>query len=352
MSITQKPYGSLPTGEAVTEYTITTPSGSGVSIIDFGATITRIVVPDRDGKLDDVNLSVDDVALYQQGKCGSMGAVIGRVGNRIANAEFTLEGKQYTLGQNNGVNNLHGGPKGFNVRMWKAEPVCVNGGDALKLTLTSPDGDQNFPGEVCVEVIYTFSAQNELGITYSAKTSRTTLLNLTNHAYFNLDGHASGSIENQELQVFANCITEVREGLIPTGRLAPTANKPYDFSKPVRLGDVLSHAETDPDMKPAGGVDFNYCMGSDRESKVCAVLYSPKTGREMTVETDLPGVQVYTGQGLNVTGKDGTAYTRFGGICLETQRYPDAIHHPHFPGIVVRPQENYFTSTVYRFGVR
>lgn len=351
MSIAQRPFGVTPNGEKVTEYTMTNRDGASVSILDFGGIITRILVPDRDGKLDDVSLSFDDIDVYAQGRSGSMGMLIGRVGNRIRGASFELEGRTYTLPKNNNGNCLHGGV-GFGLRMWEARPVLVEGGDALELTLTSQDGDQGFPGTLKVKVTYTFTDHNELGIHYKASTDQTTLCSLTNHAYFNLDGHASGTVRDQELQINADLVTEVGEGLIPTGRLLPVSEVPYNFTSPTRIGDVLDKTPECPGMTMAKGVDFNFCAGRDRETKVIATLYSPKTGRVMDVITDQPGVQCYTGNNLDNDGKDGVHYGPYAGVCLETQHYQDAIHQPHFPSIVLRPQDTYDTLTIYRFGVR
>lgn len=351
MSITIRPFGQEQNGFPVTEYTLTNARGAAVSILDFGGVITNILVPDRNGKLGDVNLGFDDAKAYTVDS-GSMGALIGRVGNRIADATFDLEGQTYPLVANNGVNNLHGGPEGFNLRMWKVEQTEGKGVNSLRLSLVSPDGDQGFPGELNVQVTYTFDNQNVLGIEYVATTSKTTLVNLTNHAYFNLDGHDAPTVEDLELQVFADSVSGVREGLIPDGTMIPQSDVVYGFDKPKRMGDVLQYTDTDAEMQAAGGVDFNYCAGNDRMTKCIAVLYSPKTGREMKVITDMPGVQVYTGQGLHQMGKGGIQYRPFSGMCLETQRYPDAIHQPYFPSIVLRPQEVYYTKTEYVFGIR
>ena len=351
MSIAQRPFGVTPNGEKVTEYTMTNRDGASVSILDFGGIITRILVPDRDGKLDDVSLSFDDIDVYAQGRSGSMGMLIGRVGNRIRGASFELEGRTYTLPKNNNGNCLHGGV-GFGLRMWEARPVLVEGGDALELTLTSQDGDQGFPGTLKVKVTYTFTDHNELGIHYQASTDQTTLCSLTNHAYFNLDGHASGTVRDQELQINADLVTEVGEGLIPTGRLLPVSEVPYNFTSPTRIGDVLDKTPECPGMTMAKGVDFNFCAGRDRETKVIATLYSPKTGRVMDVITDQPGVQCYTGNNLDNDGKDGEQYRPNAGVCQETQHKQDANQQPHFPSIVLRPQDTYDTLTIYRFGVR
>jgi aldose 1-epimerase len=351
MSITTTPYGHDQHGAPVTEYTLTNAGGAYVSILDFGGIITSIVVPDRHGKLADVNLGFADAGRYTSDN-GSMGALIGRVGNRIAGAQFRLDGQVYVLGANNGPNNLHGGPEGFNMRMWQAAPKDVVGMDALELTLVSPDGDQNFPGTLHVTVTYTFTNACALGIHYRATTDKTTLVNLTNHAYFNLDGHDAPDVRDHTLRVFADYVTEAGPGLIPTGRLIPQADVVYGFETEKRIGDVLAHTDTDPAMQAAGGIDFNYAAGDDRLQKMIAVLYSPNTGREMSVVTDLPGVQVYTGQGLHQQGKGGVTYHAYSGLCLETQRYPDAIHQPQFPSIVLRPGEVYLTTTTYHFGVR
>ena len=224
--------------------------------------------------------------------------------------------------------------------------------DTLHLTLTSPDMDQGFPGKLTVAVTYTFDDAHALGIEYRATTDQTTLVNLTNHAYFNLDGHDAPDVLDHRLTVFADAVAGVREGLIPDGTLIPQADRVYGFQTEKRLGDVLAHIDTDPDLKAARGVDFNYCAGFDHINKCIATLYSPHTGRVMKVFTDLPGVQVYTGQGLHQLGKGGVRYHAFSGMCLETQRYPDAIHQPQFPSIVLRPQETYYTKTEYRFGIR
>lgn len=352
MSITTRPFGTTPSGIPVTEYTLTNASGASVSISEFGGAITRIMVPDRDGRLADVNLGFDNVDVYAGGKGGSMGMLIGRVGNRIKGGTFDLEGETYTLPQNNHGNCLHGGTVGFGMRMWTAEPVELEDTQALILTLISEDGDQGFPGTLRVRVTYTFSDNNELGIHYQAQTDRTTIINLTNHAYFNLEGHDAGDVRDHRLQINADLYTEVGEGLIPTGRLLPVAGSAIDFTEMTRVGDVLDRTPTDPAMTLAGGVDFNFCAGRDRETKRIASVYAPRSGRTMDVITDQPGVQCYTGNNLNHDGKDGVHYGPYAGLCLETQHYQDSIHQPHFPSIVLRPEDVYDTLTVYRFGTR
>lgn len=349
MSITKRPFGVAPSGEAVTEYTLTNASGASVSVIDLGGAITKIIVPDRDGALGDVVLGFDGVDAYAAS--GSMGTLIGRVGNRIKDASFSLEGKTYALSKNSHGNCLHGGATGFGVRMWTAEAIEVEDTPALILSLVSEDGDQGFPGRLEVTVSYTFSPDNELGIHYHARTDKPTLVNLTNHAYFNLEGQGR-TVLDHELRIDAELYTEVGEGLIPTGRLLPVAGTAFDFTSMTRVGDVLDRISSDPTLTLGGGVDFNYCAGRDRETKRIATLRAPKSGRVMDVITDQPGVQCYTANFLNADGKEGVHYDRFAGICLETQHYPDAIHQPQFPSIVLRPEDIYDTLTVYRFGVR
>lgn len=350
MSVTQRPFGALPNGQAVTEYVLTNRQGASVGVLDFGGILTQILVPDREGRLGDVNLGFDHGAPYAQNE-PYLGALVGRVGNRIAGARFTLEGKEYLLGKNNGENNLHGGPQGFNLRFWTAAASEPEGVPTLTLSLVSPDGDQGFPGTLSVTVVYRFTDEGELSIRYHATTDKTTLCNLTNHAYFNLDGQDSGTIENLELQIFADALNETDNALIPTGTLLPTQGLLYGFQSPTRLGEVLAQKAKDPALANANGVDCNYCLGRKGEKKVCAKLYSPQTGRLMTVVTDQPGVQVYTGQGLTLAGKGGAYYGPYAGICLETQHYPDAIHHPAFDSIVLRPQDVYDSETCYRFEI-
>ena len=345
MQITKRSYGNDHHGNPITEYTMTNHNGASVSVMDLGATVTRILMPDRDGKLGDVVLGYDDALSYIE-KSGFLGALVGRFGNRIGGAKFSLDGKEYVLTPNDGPNNLHGGPDGFDKRVMAVEMTDKG----LRFSLVSPDGDQGFPGALTMEAEYTLSDDNDFTISYRATTDKTTIVNLTNHSYFNLDGHDAKDIRNLELQMFTDFVTETDNGLIPTGKFISTSDVVYGFEKPERIGDVLDRS--DAAMKNAHGVDFNYCAGRDREDKRIATLYSPKTGREMQVYTDLPGVQVYTGQGLNQTGKGGVQYGMYGGVCLETQRYPDAIHHPHFPSVVLRPGEVYRTHTSYRFSVR
>ena len=345
MQITTKAFGKDHQDRPVTEYTLTNASGASVSVLDLGGTVTRILMLDRNGTLGDVVLGYDDALSYLQNG-GYLGALIGRFGNRIGGSSFSLNGKHFPLTANDGSNNLHGGPDGFDRRIFSAELT----NNVLRLSLISPDGDQGFPGTLTIDAEYSLSDDNAFTIAYRATADQTTIVNLTNHSYFNLDGHDAKDIKDLVLQMFTDFVTETDEALIPTGRLIPAGEVVYGFQTPTRIGDVLDNP--DAAMQNAGGVDFNFCAGRDREDKLIAALYSPKTGREMQVFTDLPGVQIYTGQGLHQTGKGGVPYRKYGAICLETQRYPDAIHHPHFPSVVLRPEEIYYSKTTYRFSVR
>ncbi len=350
MPITTKSFGKTKGGQDVTLYTLKNHTGASVGIIDLGGTIVSIIVPDKNGVMADVNLGFDNVSDYE-GDCGYMGALIGRFGNRIGGASFDLDGVTYPLVANDQSNNLHGGPEGFNLRIWDVNAYEEENACFLACTLESPDMDQGFPGHLKVKVVYGWNDQNELSIHYHATTDKATVINLTNHAYFNLDGFDAGDIKDLEMQIFADSVTETTPDLIPTGTFLPCGELVYGFQKMSKLGDVLAHCATDPVMKTAGGVDFNYCASTDKTDKCIALLRSPKTGRTMKVITDEPGVQCYTGHGLNHTGKNGVHFGAYAGMCLETQHYPDAMHHDHFPSVVLRPDEEYDTTTIYSFGV-
>ena len=314
-----------------------------VELLPYGAAVRAIYVPDRNGDRRDICLGYDRLEEYRD-RDACFGGTIGRCANRIGGARFTIDGREYRVTANEGENCLHGGNEGFHRRLW--DFVCTE--DAVTFSYTSPDGEEGFPGTVHAEVTYRLTG-GELSIEYRARTDRSTVVNLTNHAYFNLDGHDAGTVENLTLQINADCVTEADPALIPTGRLLPQKGLAYDFTEEVRLGDVLARTPVDPVMRDAGGVDFNYCAGRDRETKLIATLRSPKTGRRMDVITDQPGVQCYTGQGLDHTGKGGVHYGPYAGVCLETQHYPDAIHRPHFESYVLRPQDKYDTFTIFRF---
>lgn len=310
-------------------------------ILTYGATLRSLLVKDKNGNDTDVCLGYDTLEEYISNN-GYLGATIGRVGNRIGNAEFELDGVKYTLAKNNGVNTLHGGKVGFDKAIWdyKAEESFVT------FFHISPDGDEGFPGEVAVSVTY-FLDGNSLRISYRATTSKRTPLSLTNHSYFNLGGHASGTVYNHTLKLNAHLYTEVDKGLIPTGRLAPVENTALDFTHETRLEERLLSEE----LKGTNGVDHNFAL--DKGWEVAATLWCPETGIQMDTLTTLEGIQIYTAGSLsNRVGKGGAVYNNHNAICLETQHFPDAINKPEFPSCVLDPENAWEHATIYAFGIK
>ena len=334
------PFGTLSDGTPVTAARLETASGASLTVLDYGATIQSLCVPDHDGRLVDVVLGYDTAAEYERNNY-YLGATIGRVGNRIAGARFSLNGTDYELAKNDGANHLHGGVKGFDKRMWD---MIVGDGEIVCKRL-SPDGEEGYPGNLGVTVTFRLTEDNALHITYDAEADADTLVNLTNHSYFNLNG--GGSVLDHHLQVFAERFCEGDAGCLPTGRLLDVVGTPFDFRAEKRIGDEIGAAHEQ--LKRAGGYDHNYCLGGKR----AAVLYSEKTGIEMTVDTDLPGMQVYSGNFLKKhLGKGGTEIDRRGAICLETQLYPNGMNCWGFPSPVLRAGSKLHSETVYSFGVR
>ena len=351
MSITTRPFGTTKAGQAVTEYTLTNKGGASIKLIDLGAILTSIIVPDRDGKLADVALGFDTLDRYD-GPHGSMGDTIGRYGNRIAGAQFTLDGATYTLAANNGRNSLHGGPKNFATKLWEATPVEGKGKDSVKLHLVSPDGEENFPGTLDVTVTYSWDDLCNLGIRYEATTDKGTLCNLTNHTYFNLAGHDHGTIRDHIVYIDSDVLTEVDSELIPTGNYWPVSQTPLDLRDGLLLGDGLDAMSDCQTMIDAGGYDHNFVLRKGSAMGLAACVHHEESGRTMEVITDQPGVQLYTACTTNVKdAKAGATYGNFSGLCLETQHYPDSPNQPHFPTTVLRPGEKYDTTTIYAFRI-
>ena len=351
--ITTKPFGKLPDGQAVTQYTMTNRSGASVSMIDYGGIVTSIIVPDKDGTLGDVALGFDSLDGYLADH-GCMGDTIGRYGNRIGAGRFTLEGVAYQLALNNGKNHLHGGRVGFNKKLWAITPVEGEQADCLKLHLVSPDGEENYPGTLDVTVTYSWSEDNHLGIRYEATTDKTTHCNMTNHTYFNLAGHDHGTIRDQVLHIDADAITPVVDGgLIPTGDYMAVAGTPFDLRGGLLLGVGLDEVEECAQLRYAGGYDHNFVLRKGEAFGTAAYLVDPNSGRTMEVITDQPGVQFYSACQLHVTGgKGGASYGKYAGLCLETQHFPDSPNNPQFTGTtVLRPGEKYDTTTIYAFGI-
>lgn len=349
-TVSHAAYGRTPEGTAVDVYTLTNANGMEVRAITYGAFVVSLRTPDRQGRLDDVVLGFDSLDGYF--KSGShMGSVIGRYGNRIAGAKFTLDGKTYALAANDGVNHIHGGVKGFDRYVWAAEEVRQGEDVGVRFTLVSPDGDEGYPGRLQTTVTYTLTPRNELVVDYAATTDKATLVNLTQHSYFNLAGQANGDILDHELTLHADKYTPVAAGLIPTGVLAPLDGTPLDFRKPTRIGERID--QDHEQLKLGRGYDHNYVVNRTGPGLVPAArVVHPASGRVMEVSTTEPGIQLYTGNWLGEEkGKGGRVYPRRSGFCLETQHYPDSPNRPEFPSTVVRPGETYRSKTVFTFGV-
>ena len=338
----QKPFGLTKNGEQVTAYTLKNGAMSAV-ILDYGCIIQALYAPDKNGNPVDVVLGYDTVAEYEEHDA-YLGAAIGRVGNRIANDKFTLNGKEYTLAVNNGPNHLHGGLVGFDSVMWNAEVTE----DALMLSRLSPDGEEGYPGNLAVTITYRLT-ENALELTYDAKTDADTILNLTNHSYFNLAGE--GSVLDHVLTVNADAFCEGDPDCLPTGKLIPVAGTPFDFTTPKKIGQDIG--ADDIQLKNAGGYDHNVCLSDPADVKTAAVLWCEKTGIEMTTTTTLPGMQLYSANFLTERkGKGGQIMDKRYALCLETQRYPDATSNPHFPSIVLTSDKAYHEVTTYTFAVK
>lgn len=345
-------FGKKPDGSEVYAYTLTNKSGASARILTMGGIIANLYMPDRDGKLADVIFGFDSVDDYLNGG-GYQGALIGRYGNRIGSGRFTLNGVTYQLAQNdNGKNHLHGGNVGFNRKLWDAVPFETADSCGLILTLTSPDGEENYPGKLDVKVTYTLTDKNELKIHYEAESDADTIVNLTNHSYFNLGGYSSGNILDHTLWVDADSITEINGDLIATGKAYPVGGTPFDFRTPEKIGARIE--ADDPQIKFGGGYDHNFNLNKGSAFAKAAELYDEKSGRVMSVYTDQPGVQIYTSNMMNgdVKFKGGLAQIPRSAICLETQHAPDSPNHPEFPTTTLRAGEKYDTTTVYAFGVK
>lgn len=342
-------YGQLPDGQTADLYTLHNADGMSASITNYGGIIVSLTTPDRNGKFEDVTLGMDSLAGYVKGT-PYFGALVGRYGNRIAKGKFTLDSKTYSLATNNFGNHLHGGLKGFDKVLWTATPVE---GDepALKLTYTSKDGEEGYPGNLTVEVTYTLQKDNALKIDYQATTDKPTVVNLTNHTYFNLTGGAKRDILDHVVTLYADKFIPIDQTLIPTGKLQPVAGTPFDFTKPTVVGARINDS-TDTQIKYGGGYDHGWVLNGTGDSlKLAATVYEPTSGRVMEVRTTQPAIQFYTGNFLDgsVTGREGFPYKKRYALCLETEHYPDSPNQPNFPTTVLRPGETYKTTTIYQF---
>jgi aldose 1-epimerase len=348
-SVTETQYGETPDGPA-NLYTLTNAAGMHAAITNYGGIITALRTPDRNGAFASVVLGYPDLAGYVA-DTSFQGAIIGRYGNRIGGARFTLNGETYQLAANNGVNTLHGGARGFHKYLWAAETGTDESGAWLKLSRTSPDGEENYPGALNVDVTYTLTPANELKIDYSATTDKTTHVNLTNHAYFNLSGEGEPSILGHRLTIAADSITPVDAGLIPTGVLMPVEGTPFDFREAIEIGARIN--DRNQQLELGGGYDHNWVLngGVTEAARHVARLDDPISGRIMEVSTTEPGLQFYSGYFLdgNMIGASAKPYPHRSALCLETQHYPDTPNKPSFPSTILNPGETYSSTTVYAF---
>lgn len=349
MRIKKEFYGKTIENVEVDIYTLENSNGMTAKITNYGGNIVSLLVPDSKGEVTDVVLGYDSLEDYFVNE-PYLGAIIGRNGNRIQDARFELNGVEYQLAKNNGENNLHGGTKGFDKVVWKAESFEHDKSVGLTLTYTSIDGEEGFPGNLDVKVVYTLTDENEIIIDYYAESDKDTIVNLTNHSYFNLSGHNSGTILDHKVMLDADAFTVVDQALIPTGEIRKVEGTPMDFTKPKRIGDDI-HSDYEQ-IVFAGGFDHNWVLNHKGESvEKVAKLIDEKSGRVMEVYTDMPGVQLYTGNSLEerYIGKGNYPYSKHTGVCFETQFFPSSMNHKHFPSPVLRAGDEYKSRTIYKF---
>ena len=344
-------FGKLPDGREVHQYTLENRSGATAQIIDYGAAVTSLRVPDRNGRMADVVLGYDSLQGYIDGTA-YFGAIVGRYGNRIGKGRFQLDGKEYQLTINDGENHLHGGKVGFNKVLWDAK---AGGSEeaSLQLQYVSRDGEEGYPGTVTLKVTYTWTDKNELRIDYDGTTDQPTILNPTQHSYFNLSGSFENTVLDHLLMIEADGITPVDKGLIPTGKVENVANTPMDFRTPMAIGAHIDDANEQ--LAFGKGYDHNWVLkgGAGKLRKV-AELYEAASGRMMTIFTDQPGLQFYSGNFLDgsAKGKNGVAYKHRSGLCLEAQAFPDTPNKPQFPPVTLRPGQKYRQTTIYQFSTK
>jgi aldose 1-epimerase len=342
-------FGKMPDGTPVYIYTLKNSHGMEARIMTYGGILVSLDVPDKEGKLADVVLGHDSLSQYIPNS-PYFGALIGRYGNRIGHAKFTLKGHEYKLPANDGVNTLHGGFKGFDKVVWTVNEEHSKPGKSLALDYVSKDGEQGFPGTLTVEVVYTLTDDNELKLEYKATTDKPTVVNLTHHSYFNLDGAGNGDILKHILYIDADRFTPVDATLIPTGQIESVKGTPFDFTKPTAIGARIN--EPNQQLKYARGYDFNWVLNKkDEQLKLAARVEDPASGREMEVYTTEPGIQFYSGNFLDGSGigKGGKKYNFRYGLCLETQHFPDSPNKPNFPSTELDPGQTYASTTIYKF---
>jgi aldose 1-epimerase len=351
-SISQDVFGTLPDGTQIDIYTLTNSLGMEVTVLTYGGIFQSIEVPDRRGRLENVTLGFDNLADYVENNSPYFGAIIGRYGNRIGGATFTLDGVTYPLAANNGPNHLHGGNVGFDKRVWEVtDTFSSDDSVGLELSYTSPDGEEGYPGTLETTVTYTLTNDNEIVMGYRATTDAPTIVNLTNHAYWNLLGEGDGSILDHRLRIRASHYTPVDATLIPTGEIAPVAETPFDFTDAEQIGARIR--ESHEQLLFGLGYDHNWVLDRRGDGlELAARLSEGQTGRSLSVYTTEPGIQFYSGNFLDGTiiGTSGRTYRQGDGLALETQHYPDSPNKPNFPSTVLRPDEVYETTTIYQFG--
>lgn len=350
--VTRAPFGKLPDGRAVELFTLANPRGIEVRAMTYGAIITTILAPDRQGRRSDIVLGFDSLAGYLSGS-PYFGAVVGRYANRIAGGRFALDGVTYQLARNNGPNSLHGGERGFDKVLWSAEPFERDSAAGVTFRYVSRDREEGYPGTLSVRVTYTLTARDELIFDYDATTDKATPVNLSQHTYWNLHGAGNGTILDHVLTVDASSFTPVDSTLIPTGVIAPVAGTPFDFRKPTAVGTRIE--QPDEQLRFGRGYDHNWVLDQPRPGTLthAARLEDPVSGRVLDIGTTEPGIQFYSGNFLDgmIKGKAGHAYGHRGALCLETQHFPDSPNHPNFPATIVRPGERYRSRTIVTFGV-
>ncbi|MGH8524103.1 MAG: aldose epimerase family protein [Gammaproteobacteria bacterium] len=349
--IDKRAFGKLEDGTTVDIYTLKNRNGLQVEITNYGGAVVAIRTPDRGGRMVDIVLGYDEPSGYVA-DTSYFGALIGRYANRIARGKFTLNGVEYQLAQNNGVNHLHGGVRGFNKVVWQAREMARTDGVALELTYLSKDTEEGYPGNLAVTATYVLSDANELRVEYTATTDKETVVNLTHHSYFNLAGAGAGDVLRHEVKINADRFTPVDETLIPTGELKAVKGTPFDFSRATAIGSRIN--QTDDQLVLGKGYDHNFVLNKKgQELSLAATVYEPASGRVLEMWTTEPGMQLYTGNFLDkVRGKAGKVYNRRGGFCLEAQHFPDSPNKPAFPSTVLKPGERYTQTTVYKFMVR
>jgi len=353
MDIKKEAFGKTADGKTVDLYTLTNANGLVAKVTNYGAIVTELWVPDRNGNLGDVVQGYDTLDGYIQ-DTSYFGAIVGRVGNRTAKGKFTLDGKEYTLAKNdNGINHLHGGNVGFNKVVWEASEVRKADAVGVKLTYLSKDGEEGYPGNFNCTVLYTLTNNDELRIDYEATTDKPTVHNVTHHGYFNLAGHGESDILSHELMIDAASITPVDKDLIPTGKLMPVAGTSFDFTKATAIGARID--ADDEQLKFGGGYDHNWALNNtDGSYAKVGSLYDSGSGRVMDIYTTEPGLQFYSGNFLDgtSTGKGGKVYNHRYALCLETQHFPDSANQPAFPSVVLRPGETYKSTTAFKFSTK